>query len=105
MDHGGAGPRWTLDRGVSDDLTRARPRGHSRSRQLVGDGATEREEHGESISDFTGAQAAAWRLGDGGEKMVEEVLSAGSAWVWREEKRRGRNALEDGETSAVFTQV
>jgi hypothetical protein len=46
-----------------------------------------------------------WRSGDGGEKMVDEVLSVGSAWVWREEKRRGGNALEDGETSMVLTQV
>jgi hypothetical protein len=93
VDHGGAGPRWTLDRGVSDDLTKARTRGHSRSRQLVGDGATEREEHGESISDFTREQAAAWRSGDGDEKMVEEVLSAGQRLgVERREEKRGECA-------------
>jgi hypothetical protein len=33
---------------------------------LTGDGVTEREEHGESISGLTGARAAACQPGDGG---------------------------------------
>jgi hypothetical protein len=53
----------------------------TRARWLVGDGATEREGHEESISGFTEARAAAWQPGDGSEEMAEEVLGAGGAWV------------------------
>jgi hypothetical protein len=43
----------------------------------------------ESISGLTGARAAVWRPGDGGEEMVEEVLGVGGAWARREEKESG----------------
>jgi hypothetical protein len=79
-------------------LTGARPSGHSRARWLAGGGATGRGVHRESTSSITEAQAAVWRLIDGGEEMVEEVLGAGGAWARREEKRRraGRGAVENG---------
>jgi hypothetical protein len=35
--------------------------------------------------------------------MVEEVLGAGGAWAWREEKRSGGGAVEDGEAGVVLT--
>jgi hypothetical protein len=79
-----------LGQGVGDDLTRARPSGRSGAWWLIGDGATEREGHEESISGFTEARAAAWRPGNDGEEMAEEVLGAGGAWARREEMRRGR---------------
>jgi hypothetical protein len=63
--------------------------GHSGARRLTGDGATEREEHEESISDLTGARAVAWRPGNGGEEVAVEALGAGGAWAWREEKEDG----------------
>jgi hypothetical protein len=49
-----------LGQGISDDLAGARPNGYSGAQRLIGDGATEREEHGESVSGLTGAWAAAW---------------------------------------------
>jgi hypothetical protein len=41
--------------------------GHSGAQEFTGDGATERGEHGEFVSGLTRAQAAVWRLGNGGE--------------------------------------
>jgi hypothetical protein len=82
-----------LGQGVGDDLTGARPNGCSGARQLTGDGAMEREEHGESVSGLTGVQAAAWRPGDGGEEVAVEALGAGDAWAWREEKEDGERCV------------
>jgi hypothetical protein len=48
-----------LGQGVSDDLTGARPNGRSGARWLTGDGAMEREDHGESVSGFTEARVVA----------------------------------------------
>jgi hypothetical protein len=48
---------------------------HSRARKLISRGTTERGEHRELGSGLTGALAAAWRPGDGGE-MTEERNSA-----------------------------
>jgi hypothetical protein len=41
-------------------LTGAQLSGRSRARWITDDGATEREEHGESISGLTGARVVAW---------------------------------------------
>jgi hypothetical protein len=71
------------------ELDGARPHGRSRAWWLTGGGATGRGVHEESILGLTGAQAAVWRPGDGGEDMVEEVLGAGGTWAWREEKESG----------------
>jgi hypothetical protein len=35
---------------------------------------------------------AAKRSGNGGEEIVEEVLGASDAWVWREEKESGERS-------------
>jgi hypothetical protein len=78
-----------LGQGVGDDLTGARPSAYSGVRRLAGDGAMEREEHGESISGFTRAWAVVWRPSDGSKEMAEEVRGAGGAWASREEKRSG----------------
>jgi hypothetical protein len=75
VDHGGS---WI---GVGDDLARARPNGCSGARPLASDGATERVEHGVSVSGLTGRSR--WR---GDQATVVEVLSAGSTWAWRDEK-------------------
>jgi hypothetical protein len=56
-----------LHSGRWQGLTRARPNGRSSARWLTGDGAMEKGAHGESISGLTGARAAVWRPGDGGE--------------------------------------
>jgi hypothetical protein len=40
--------------------------GHSGARELTGEGAKERGEHGEPVSGLTGARVAVWRPGDGG---------------------------------------
>jgi hypothetical protein len=81
--HGG------LSQGWPKGCTRARPSGRSEARRLVGDGATQREKNGESVSGLTGAREALWQPGDGGEEVVVEALDAGDAWVWREEKEDG----------------
>jgi hypothetical protein len=67
-------------------LARARPSGRFGAWWLTGDGATEREEHREFVLGLTRARAVAWRLGDGGEEMAEEVISVGTSWAQREEK-------------------
>jgi hypothetical protein len=84
--------RWStvdLGQGVGDDLAGARPIGCSGAWRLVGDGAMEREEHGESVSGVTGAQVVAWRSGDDGEEVEAEAFGAGGSWVRREEKEDG----------------
>jgi hypothetical protein len=87
--HGGprTGPRRWLARG--------QPSSRSGPRWLTGGGATESGVHGESILGLTGARAAVWRSGNGDEETVEEVLSAGGAWAWREEKESGERCSED----------
>jgi hypothetical protein len=50
-----------LGQGVGDDLTGARPNSCSEAQRLTANGATEREEHGESVSSLTGAWMAVWR--------------------------------------------
>jgi hypothetical protein len=87
-----------LGHGRLKGLARARPSGRSGARWLTGNGATEREEHGESVSGLTRVRAVAWQLGDDGEETVEEVLSVGTSWAWREEK-------EDGEASEALTRA
>jgi hypothetical protein len=74
---------------VGDDLIRARPNGYSGAWWLTGNGATEREEHGESVSSLTGARVVAWRPSNGGEEVVVEALSASGAWARKEEKEDG----------------
>jgi hypothetical protein len=78
-----------LGQGVGDDLTGARPNGCSEAQRLTVNGATEGEEHGESVSSLTGAWMAVWRPGDGGEEEAVEALCAGDTWVWREENEDG----------------
>jgi hypothetical protein len=68
VDHNGAGPRWTLDKGsmmTSSELNLAAALGHDGSPAM----AQQREEkkNGERCS----------------------VLGAGGAWAWREEKKNG----------------
>jgi hypothetical protein len=77
------------------EVNGARPNGLSGARLLTGGGATGRGVHGESISGLTRAWAAMWRLGEGGQETVEEVLGAGSAWARREEKESGERCGED----------
>jgi hypothetical protein len=62
---------------------------------LAGGGATGRGVHGEFIKGLTGARAAVWRPGDGGEETTEEALSASSAWARREEKESVERCSED----------
>jgi hypothetical protein len=78
--HGGLGHGWPKR------LTGARPSSHSGARRLTGEGAIEREEHGESVSGLTEARAVVRRSFDGGEEVVVESFSAGGAWARREEK-------------------
>jgi hypothetical protein len=61
--------------------------GHSGAWKLIGGGTTERGEHRELGPGLTGARAAAWRPGDGGE-MVEE----------RELGNSGARASKEGES-------
>jgi hypothetical protein len=85
VDHSGASPRWTLDRGLvmtSLELILSAAPGHDSSPVM----AHRREEHGESVSGLTVAWAAMWQPGDVGEEVAMEALGAGSAWAWREEK-------------------
>jgi hypothetical protein len=49
----------------------------------------ERGVQGESISGLTGAWAAPWRPGDGGEEVVVVALGGGGARARREEKASG----------------
>jgi hypothetical protein len=58
--------------------------GHSRARKLTGGGTTDRGEHGEPGSGLTGARAAAWRPGDGGEMAAERMLNNDGAWASEE---------------------
>jgi hypothetical protein len=72
VDHGRAGPRWTLDRGsamTSPELGLTVAPGHGGSLMMAQqrEREREREKHGESVSCLTGARAAVWRPGDGGE--------------------------------------
>jgi hypothetical protein len=60
---------------------------HSGARKLIGGGTTERGEHGELGSGFTGARAAAWRPGDSGEMAEERKLG-----------NSGAQASEEGES-------
>jgi hypothetical protein len=78
--HGGLGHGWPKR------LTGARPSSYSGARRLTGEGAIEREEHGESVSGLTEARAVVRRSFDGGEEVVVESFSAGGAWARREEK-------------------
>jgi hypothetical protein len=71
------------------ELDAARPSSRSGARWPTGGGTTGRGVHGESISGLTGARAAVWRPGDGGEETVEVVLSVGNAQARREEKESG----------------
>jgi hypothetical protein len=48
--------------------------GRSGARKLAGRGTTERGEHGELGSGLTGARAAVWRPGNGGEMTEEREL-------------------------------
>jgi hypothetical protein len=50
-----------LGQGVGDDLTGVRPNSCFGARRLTGNGAIEREEHGEFVSGLTGVRVAAWR--------------------------------------------
>jgi hypothetical protein len=50
---------------------------HSGARELAGEGAKERGEHGEPVSGLTGARVAVWRPGDGrGETRQWRCLSS-----------------------------
>jgi hypothetical protein len=71
------------------ELDRAQPSGCFGAQWLARGGATGRGVGGESISGLTRVRAAGRRLGDGGEEMVEEALSVGDTWAWREEKESG----------------
>jgi hypothetical protein len=76
MDHGSAGPLWTLDRGstmTSPELGLAAALRHGGSPVMA------QWEHGESASGFTEARVAVWQLGDGSEEMAEEALCADGA--------------------------
>jgi hypothetical protein len=61
--------------------------GRSGALKLTGGGAIERGEHGKLGSGLTGAQAAAWRLGDGSAEPEAAALGESDARAWREEKR------------------
>jgi hypothetical protein len=77
VNHTGAGPRWTTDRGGG---------GHSEAWELPNGGATERGGHRDPSSGLTGARAVVRRPGDDGEEAMEEALGAGSSRARREEK-------------------
>jgi hypothetical protein len=66
-----AGARWRAHRSLASC--------HSRARELAGEGAKERGERREPVSGLTGARAAVWRSGDGGEAVAEGKLSGSGA--------------------------
>jgi hypothetical protein len=61
--------------------------GYSSAPKLTGGGATEREEHGELGSGFTGARAVVRRPGDGSAEPEVAALGEREARAWREAKR------------------
>jgi hypothetical protein len=72
----GTGAQWHAHRSLAF--------GHSGAWKLTGGGTTERGEHGEPSSGLTGAQAAMWRPGDGGEMTAERKLGNGGAQASKE---------------------
>jgi hypothetical protein len=78
---------WTEGTGAHWRARRSLASSHSGAQKLAGGGTTERGEHGEPSSGLTGAQAAVWRPGNGGEMATKRKLSNG-----------GSRALEEGKS-------
>jgi hypothetical protein len=48
-------------------------------------------------------RATAWRQSDGGEEVAVEVLGAGHAWAWREEKEGGERCSGGWRSDVALT--